>query len=123
MRAAGQHAICLLKVGLIGLGGTGPVLVQQLARLGVRDYVLIDPDAVETTNLNRLAGVGAADVGAAKIDVAEREIRACSPTAPGRGLRADVVDQNTAAELTGVDFIFLCMRAGPSPASSPCSTS
>jgi hypothetical protein len=79
-----------------------------LQRIGVRDYVLIDPDAVETTNLNRLAGAGAADVGAAKIDVAEREIRACSPTARVHGLRADVVDQSSATELTGVDFIFLC---------------
>ncbi|MGY4485578.1 hypothetical protein ACVWWR_004769 [Bradyrhizobium sp. LM3.2] len=106
--ADGQRAISLLKVGVIGLGGTGSVLIQQLARLGVRDYVLIDPDAVESTNLNRLAGVGAADVGAAKIAVAEREIRACSPKARVHGVRADVVDQSSADELTGVDFIFLC---------------
>jgi molybdopterin/thiamine biosynthesis adenylyltransferase len=106
--ADGQRAISSLKVGVIGLGGTGSVLVQQLARLGVRDYVLIDPDAVETTNLNRLAGAGAADVGAPKIDVAEREIRAYLPAARVHGLRADVVDQSTAAKLTGVDFIFLC---------------
>jgi hypothetical protein len=106
--ADGQRAISSLKVGVIGLGGTGSVLVQQLARLGVRNYVLIDPDSVETTNLNRLAGAGASDVGAAKIDVAEREIRACLPTARVRGVRADVVDQSSAAELAGLDFIFLC---------------
>ena len=106
--ADGQRAISLLKVGVVGLGGTGSVLVQQLARLGVRDYVLIDPDGVETSNLNRLAGAGPADVGKAKVAVAEREILACSPSARVRGLRADVVDQSSAAELTGLDFLFLC---------------
>lgn len=104
----GQRVISSLKVGVVGLGGTGSVLVQQLARLGVRDYVLIDPDGVETSNLNRLAGAGPADVGKAKVAVAEREILACSPGARVRGLRADVVDQSSAAELTGLDFLFLC---------------
>ncbi|WP_439373491.1 HesA/MoeB/ThiF family protein [Bradyrhizobium sp. DASA03120] len=106
--ADGQRAISLLKVGVVGLGGTGSVLVQQLARLGVCDFVLIDPDVVETTNLNRLACAGATDVGAAKIDVAARDIRASSPGAKVHALKADVVDQHIAAELTGVDFIFLC---------------
>lgn len=105
---AGQRAISTLKVGVIGLGGTGSVLVQQLAGLGVHDYVLIDPDAVETSNLNRLAGAGPADVGKAKVAVAEREILARLPGARVRGLRADVVEQSSAAEFTGLDFIFLC---------------
>ncbi|WP_375779178.1 ThiF family adenylyltransferase [Bradyrhizobium sp. ma5] len=106
--ADGQRAISSLKVGVVGLGGTGSVLVQQLARLGVRDFVLIDPDVVETTNLNRLAGAGPADVGMTKIAVAEREILLCSPTTRVRGLRADVVDANVAAELVGLNFVFLC---------------
>ncbi|WP_167771590.1 HesA/MoeB/ThiF family protein [Bradyrhizobium niftali] len=106
--ADGQRAISSLKVGVVGVGGTGSVLLQQLIRLGVRDFVLIDPDVVETTNLNRLAGAGPTDVGATKIAVAEREILACSPGSWVRGLRADVVDANIATELVGLDFVFLC---------------
>ncbi|MCA1411668.1 ThiF family adenylyltransferase [Bradyrhizobium sp. NBAIM20] len=106
--ADGQRVISSLKVGVVGVGGTGSVLLQQLTRLGVRDFVLIDPDVVETTNLNRLAGAGPSDVGTSKIAVAEREILACSSTSRVRGLRADVVDANIAAELVGLDFVFLC---------------
>jgi molybdopterin-synthase adenylyltransferase len=106
--ADGQRAISSLKVGVVGLGGTGSVLVHQLARLGVHDYVLIDLDDVETSNLNRLAGAGPADAGKTKVAVAERGIFACSPGARVRGLKADVVDQSIAIELTGLDFIFLC---------------
>jgi hypothetical protein len=43
-----------LKVGLIGCGGIGAVFAEQLARLGVRKWVLIDPDGLEITNLNRM---------------------------------------------------------------------
>ncbi|MDA9489035.1 ThiF family adenylyltransferase [Bradyrhizobium sp. CCBAU 11361] len=106
--ADGQRAISSLKVGVVGVGGTGSVMLQQLTRLGVRDFVLIDPDVVETTNLNRLAGAGPSDVGTSKIAVAEREIHACSSASRVRGLRADVVDANIAAELVGLDFVFLC---------------
>lgn len=64
------------KVGLVGLGGGGSHLAQQLAHVGFRDYVVIDPDIVEETNLNRLVGATAADVKrrTRKVDVARRII-------------------------------------------------
>src|SRR5439155_22301742 len=49
-----QEALGRLKVGLVGCGGLGAVFAEQLARLGVRRWLLIDPDCVEVTNLNRL---------------------------------------------------------------------
>lgn len=52
----GQQAIAALRVGVVGLGGTGSQVVQQLAHLGVRSFVLVDDDRVETSNLHRLAG-------------------------------------------------------------------
>ena len=52
----GQGRISSLRVGLIGLGGTGSVVAQQLAHLGVAAVVLVDDDQIEATNLPRLAG-------------------------------------------------------------------
>lgn len=43
-----------LRVGIVGCGGTGSAVALLLARLGVGHLVLIDPDLVEFTNLNRL---------------------------------------------------------------------
>lgn len=51
-----QASLGELTVGLIGCGGIGAVFAEQLARLGVRQWVLLDADRVETTNLNRLPG-------------------------------------------------------------------
>jgi hypothetical protein len=46
----GQRAIQALRVAIIGLGGTGSVIAQQLAHLGVCRFLLIDPDTLDKTN-------------------------------------------------------------------------
>jgi hypothetical protein len=49
-----QSKLARLKVAIVGLGGTGSVIATELAHLGVLNYVLIDPDIVDESNLNRL---------------------------------------------------------------------
>jgi molybdopterin-synthase adenylyltransferase len=80
---AGQHRIANLRVAVVGLGGTGSQVAQQLAHLGVRDFVLIDDDRVEETNLPRLAGAKWWDarLRRPKVAVARRMIRGLAPRA------------------------------------------
>lgn len=42
-----------IKVCIVGLGGVGAYAVESLARLGVSDFVIIDKDKVDITNINR----------------------------------------------------------------------
>ena len=49
-----QEQLSGLKVALIGCGGIGAIFAEQLARLGVKHWTLIDPDRLETSNLNRM---------------------------------------------------------------------
>jgi molybdopterin/thiamine biosynthesis adenylyltransferase len=72
----GQDRLRTAHVALLGVGGLGMHLVQQLAYLGVRRFTLVDDDEVDETNLNRLVAAVADDIGALKIDVATRLIRA-----------------------------------------------
>ena len=51
-----QQQLGQIKVALIGCGGIGSVFAEQLARLGVKNWLLIDPDRLETVNLNRMPG-------------------------------------------------------------------
>jgi len=51
-----QKQLGELKVGLIGCGGIGSIFVELLGRLGVKNWVLIDPDRLEMSNLNRIPG-------------------------------------------------------------------
>jgi hypothetical protein len=52
----GQAILGRQKVGVIGAGGAGSIVLEQLARLGVGEVVVIDPDRIEPSNLSRVVG-------------------------------------------------------------------
>src|SRR6266511_5683611 len=52
--AEGQERIGAASVAMVGLGGLGSQVAQQLAYLGVSRFHLMDGDVVSTSNLNRL---------------------------------------------------------------------
>jgi len=63
-QAFGSGTTSLLRsmsVAVIGCSGTGSIVIEQLARLGIGRLVLIDPDAVEEKNLNRILNSGKED--------------------------------------------------------------
>ncbi len=66
----GQDILAHSRVGIVGLGGVGSLLVELLGRLGVGAFVLVDPDRVQPSNLPRL--VDATDWDAMSWMVAER---------------------------------------------------
>ena len=104
----GQAAIQGARVAIVGLGGTGSVVAQQLAYLGVSDFTLIDPDVVDETNLNRLVGATPSDVGLPKTEIAKRLIQAASPDASVSVVCRDVTDIDVAKTLIDLDAVFGC---------------
>lgn len=52
----GQNKIAKTKVGIVGVGGTGSAVAEQLVRLGVRDFVIVDKDYFDSSNLTRVYG-------------------------------------------------------------------
>jgi hypothetical protein len=58
---AGQKVLSRLKIGVIGAGGVGSIVVDQLAHKGISKIVSIDPDRLELTNLPRFAGYSTVD--------------------------------------------------------------
>jgi len=104
----GQRAIESAKVAVLGLGGLGSHLCQQLAYLGVRQFVLVDDDAVALTNLNRLIGATLDDVGKPKTFIAERLITFVQPDAAVITVEKKLPHPDVNAALQGVDVIFGC---------------
>lgn len=104
----GQAALRSAHVCVVGCGGTGSLVVQQLAHLGVRNITLIDPDTIEVTNLNRVVGADKNDVGAAKVDVAADMVRKIGFDTNVEVHIGDVRDQASAELLTTADAIFSC---------------
>lgn len=81
--AEGQATIRGIKVALIGLGGLGSLMASQLARMGVGNFVLVDHDFFEKSNLNRVDGSLTSDatLGRSKVEIALRHIREINPNA------------------------------------------
>src|SRR5690349_9764199 len=60
--ASSDRIFAFARVAIVGLGGGGSHLVQQLAHLGVGRFLVYDADCVENSNLNRLVGATERDV-------------------------------------------------------------
>lgn len=124
----GQARLQNLKVGVIGAGGGGSLLVQMLARLGVGHLMVVDPDVVEPSNLPRIVGATHRDAGLsslidriplirplaqrvlrprAKVAVAERVAKQANPLIRFEPIVGDVVDAQTATLLVDADVLFL----------------
>lgn len=113
---AGQHVLRASRVAVIGLGGVGSLVAEYLARLGVGNLVLIDPDEIESSNLSRVVGATRVDVeaGQLKTQIAVRHMREMAIDAVLEPIAGDVARPSIAQVLRDCDFIFLAadsMRA------------
>lgn len=106
--ASGQALLGRLRVAIVGLGGTGSLIAQQLVHLGIRDFVLIDPDTLDQTNLNRVVNTTPADVGAPKVELAARYIFSVTKDAAVKAISGDIIRAAVARELPTADVIFGC---------------
>lgn len=110
VRAFGQRAqtrLADLTVAIVGLGGVGSQVAQSLAHLGVGRLLLIDPDTVTTSNLNRLVGATPADAAeaASKVAVAARTVRSINPDLRVASRHGSVLDPDVWQDLRPAEVI------------------
>ncbi len=67
------------RVAIIGCGGLGGYLVEELARLGVGSLVLVDPDVFEEHNLNRQLLSSVARLGTPKVRAGRDRVTEINP--------------------------------------------
>jgi molybdopterin-synthase adenylyltransferase len=75
----GQRALARLQIGVVGCGGIGSITLEDLARLGARSLILVDPDYLGQSNLNRWQGAHPNDVGQLKVKVLIKRLKAMVP--------------------------------------------
>lgn len=98
-----------VTVGVVGLGGGGSHIVQQLAHVGLQNYVLYDGDAIDESNLNRLIGGTIQDVAnkTLKVNIAARVISGLQPMAKIKLVKSRW--QSDPLPLRGCDMVFGCV--------------
>ena len=95
----GHQRIKNAKVVLMGAGGNGIHVIQQLAYAGVGQWTLVEFDTVAKSNLNRLVAATLDDIGNPKTDVATRILNAIHPDATPQIIAGKVGDATIEADL------------------------
>lgn len=67
-----QQLLKELRIGIVGVGGTGSCVAEQLVRLGVGSVLIADGETFEASNVNRVYGSRVVDADIPKVKLAER---------------------------------------------------
>lgn len=113
VRALGRegHAVLeSLRIGVVGAGGMGSQVVQQLLHLGVGKITVVDPDRVAVTNLSRLVGASRWDVWLRrrKTSVTRRLARRLGSKTRIAEISRSVAASRVASRLLDCDLVFGC---------------
>lgn len=103
----GQRALLAAHVTIIGVGATGSVLANHLARAGVGHLRLVDRDFVELNNLQRQLLYDEEDVAAMlpKAVAAATKLRRVNSEIALEGIVADVRPDNIAGFIADADVV------------------
>jgi len=93
------------RVAVIGCGGLGGYILEQLARLGVGHIVAIDPDVFEEHNLNRQLLSSPGTLGRAKAELAAERVAEINPAVTLKPVREAFSRENGRELLSGLDCI------------------
>ena len=77
----GMEKLKNAKVAVFGLGGVGSFVCEGLARSGVGNFVLVDFDKVDESNINRQIIATTKTIGRNKVDVMKERILDINPEA------------------------------------------
>jgi molybdopterin/thiamine biosynthesis adenylyltransferase len=107
----GQEKIRKSLVAIVGAGGLGSHLIQQLAFLGVGEMAIIDFDEPKNTDLNRLIGICPEDItsGIKKVAIAERTIHFIDPSIEVATIPRNLVDEASFSMIKEASCVFGCM--------------
>jgi len=105
----GQRELGRLRVAVVGCGGTGSHVIQNLAYIGCRDFILIDDDQVEESNMNRLVTAEAADVGTPKVILGRRLIKRVAPEAKVLTFESKLRAAQVLDIVKGADILLSCV--------------
>lgn len=107
----GQDRIRGTTCAVVGVGGLGTQVVQQLSLLGVGGLNLIDSEETDTTNRNRYVGLRHDDPvpGFRKVDLGERLVHSIDPTISVRKVFDSFISEAGFSAIRSADWVFGCL--------------
>ena len=104
----GQRTLLSSRIVIVGLGGLGGHVLEQMARAGVGHITGIDPDVFEPSNLNRQLLSDVNSMGVPKVDAAKLRVQQIRPEIGFMGIMGHHIeaDEEVWAE---ADMVFDCL--------------
>jgi molybdopterin/thiamine biosynthesis adenylyltransferase len=103
-----QAIIGCLHVGVVGNGGTGSAVCEQLIRLGIGKLSACDGQALESSNVTRVYGSGLSDLGRPKVEIVLNHANRIGLSTEVALFPADITERPIAESLRDCDIIFGC---------------
>jgi hypothetical protein len=103
-----QAELSRLNIGIVGVGGTGSSVAEQLARLGVGHVNLFDGDVFDDSNVSRVYGSSTQDAGTPKTEICERSLVHIGLGTQVSSSDRDITFRSIAGKLKECDVIFGC---------------
>ena len=103
-----QEVLCDLQVAVVGCGGIGSAVVEQLVRLGVRHIRIFDSDSLSESNITRVYGSFPKDIGKPKVEVATAHLDRIAPESKVIATKAKITQEASAKLLVNADVVFGC---------------
>jgi len=97
------------KIAVIGVGGLGSNIAENLIHMGFNNLLLIDHDVVEFTNLNRIVGAYFEDAeeGRFKVDVVKNHLLRINPKATISACNKGIEEKDILSNLIDVDWLIV----------------
>ncbi len=107
----GQKKIAAAHVVIVGTGGLGSHVVQQLSLLGSRHLTVIDAEELADTNRNRYVTARFDDPipGTRKVDIAERLAHSIDPSIRMEKVFDSFVSPDGFGAIISADYVFGCL--------------
>lgn len=94
------------RIAVIGCGGLGGHIIEQLARIGVGHIVCVDGDVFEINNLNRQLLSEESLIGTSKAEAAAKRIAAVNSGISCTAVTEFMTRENAKDLLRGCDLVF-----------------
>lgn len=100
------------RVAIVGLGGTGSYVLDQVTKTPAGEIHLFDGDIFNSHNAFRAPGAASLDEVNAKEPKTDYFVRKYAPMRRAIISHPFFLDQDNVGELSGYDFVFLCVDKG-----------
>lgn len=97
------------KVAIFGIGGVGSYVVEGLARAGVGNFILVDNDEVDITNLNRQIIATTKTIGKLKVEASKERILEINPEAKVEIFQEFFMPESLPVFDKSVDYVVDCV--------------